>query len=109
MTLGAPEVGLPAFMAGEADFSYLNAGQIPFVEQRFPGQIAKNAVFATTYISFGLDMPPFDNINVRKALMYAINRDEMTATVLKDLAIPGKSLLPPGYLLLWRAGPGPGG
>ena len=96
-SLGAPEVGLPAFMAGESDFSYLNTGQIPFVEQRFPGQVAKNAVFATSYISFGLDMAPFDNVNVRKAFMYAINRDEMTATVLKDLAIPGKSLLPPGY------------
>lgn len=96
-SLGAPEVGLPAFMAGESDFSYLNAGQIPFVEQRFPGQIAKNAVFAVSYISFGLDMAPFDNINVRKAFQAAINRDEMTATVLKDLAIPGKSLLPPGY------------
>ena len=34
---------------------------------------------------------------MRKAFQYAINRDEMTATVLKDLAIPGKSLLPPGY------------
>src|SRR5690606_14732964 len=60
-------------------------------------QLAKNAVFATSYLSFDLESPPFDNINVRKALMYAINRDEMTATVLKDLAIPGKSLLPPGY------------
>lgn len=96
-SLGAPEVGLPAFMAGEADFSYLNAGQIPFVEQRFPDQIARNAVFATSYISFGLDMAPFDNINVRKAFQYAINRDEMASTVLKNLAIPGKSLLPPGY------------
>ncbi len=96
-SLGQPEVGLPAFMAGEADFSYLNAGQIPFVEQRFPDQLSKNAVFATSYIAFGLDMPPFDNLNVRKALQYAVNRDEMTATVLKDLAIPGKSLLPPGY------------
>ena len=96
-SLGAPEVGLPAFMADEADFSYLNTGQIPFVEQRFPGQITKNAVFAVSYISFDLGAAPFDNINVRKALQAAINRDEMTATVLKDLAIPGKSLLPPGY------------
>jgi len=96
-SLGAPEVGLPAFMAGEADFSFLNAGQIPFVEQRFPGQLTKNAVFATSYISFDLASAPFDNPDVRHALQYAINRDEMTATVLKDLAIPGKSLLPPGY------------
>ncbi len=96
-SLGQPEVGLPAFMAGEADFSYLNAGQIPFVEKQFPGQITQNAVFAVTYISFDLNSAPFDNINVRKALQYAINRDEMTSTVLKNLAIPGKSLLPPGY------------
>ena len=96
-SLGAPEVGLPAFMAGEADFSYLNTGQIPFVEQRFPGQLTKNAVFATSYISFDLGSAPFDNLDVRKALAYAVNRDELTATVLKDLAIPGRSLLPPGY------------
>jgi oligopeptide transport system substrate-binding protein len=96
-SLGAPEVGLPAFMAGEADFSYLNAGQIPFVEKRFPGQIARNAVFATSYISFDLESKPFDNIDVRKALFYAINREEMTNTVLKNLAVPGLSLLPPGY------------
>ena len=96
-SLGAPEVGLPAFMAGEADFAFLNTGQIPFVKERFPDQITTNAVFATSYISFDLASPPFDNINVRKALQYAINRDEMTSTVLKDLAIPGKSLLPPGY------------
>jgi oligopeptide transport system substrate-binding protein len=96
-SLGAPEVGLPAFMAGEADFSYLNAGQIPFVEKRFPGQIARNAVFATSYISFDLESKPFDNVDVRKALFYAINREEMTNTVLKNLAVPGLSLLPPGY------------
>ena len=89
-SLGAPEVGLPAFMAGEADFSYLNAGQIPFVEKRFPGQIARNAVFAVSYLSFDLDSKPFDNINVRKALQYDINREEMTNTVLKNLAVPGK-------------------
>ena len=96
-SLGAPEVGLPAFMAGEADFAFLNTGQIPFVKERFPDQVTNNAVFATSYISFDLGSAPFDNIDVRKALQYAINRDEMTATVLKDLAIPGKSLLPPGY------------
>jgi oligopeptide transport system substrate-binding protein len=96
-SLGAPEVGLPAFMAGEADFSYLNTGQVPFVAKRFAGQITKNAVFATSYISFDLGKAPFDNLDVRKALFYSINRDELTSTVLKDLAIPGKSLLPPGY------------
>ena len=96
-SLGQPDVGLPAFLAGEADFAFLNAGQIPFVRQRFPEQVTTNAVFATSYMAFDLSSAPFNNIDVRKALQLAINRDEMTATVLKDLAVPGKSLLPPGY------------
>jgi oligopeptide transport system substrate-binding protein len=96
-TLGAPEVGFPAFLAGDADFSYLNTGQVPVAEQRYPDGIRKNAVFATSYISFDLNSPPFDNIDVRKALYFAVNRDELTSTVLKDIAIPAGSILPPGY------------
>lgn len=95
--LGAPEVGLPAFMAGETDITTLNAGQIPFVEQRFPDNLRENAIFATSYISFDLDSPPFNDVNVRRALYYAVNREELTATVLKDLAIPAGSILPPSY------------
>lgn len=96
-TLGAPEVGLPAFLAGDADFAVLNAGQIPFVEQRMPEMIRQNAIFATSYLSFDLDSYPFDNLDVRKALYFAINRDEMTETVLRNLAVPAGSILPPGF------------
>ncbi|MDO8359981.1 MAG: peptide ABC transporter substrate-binding protein [Devosia sp.] len=96
-TLGAPEVGLPAFLAGEADYSYLNAGQIPVVQQRFPDGMRKNPVFAVSYISFDLESAPFDNVDVRRALYYAVNRQELTATVLKDIAIPAGSILAPGY------------
>lgn len=96
-TLGSPEVALPAYMAGEVDFVPLNAGQIPFVEQRFPDQLRQNAIFATSYISFDMESEPFDNVDVRKALWYAIDREEMTETVLRNLAVPGRSLLPPSY------------
>jgi len=96
-SLAQPEVGLPAYLAGETDFTALNAGQIPFVEQRFPDNLRTNVVFALSYLSFDLDAAPFDNVDVRKALWYAIDREEMTQTVLKGLAIPGKSLLTPGY------------
>jgi oligopeptide transport system substrate-binding protein len=96
-TIGAPEVGLPAFLAGDAAFTYLNAGQIPVVKAQMPDQIRTNTVFATAYISFDLEAAPFDNPDVRRALYYAVNRDELTQTVLKDLAIPAHSILPPGY------------
>ena len=86
-TLGAPEVGMPAFLAGDADYSYLNAGQIPVAQQQFPEGMRTNAVFATSYISFDLARPPFDNADVRRAMYYAINRPELTSTVLKDIAV----------------------
>lgn len=96
-TLGAPEVGFPAFLAGEADYSFLNTGQVPVAAQRYPDGIRENAVFATSYLSFDLDSEPFSDPNVRRALYYAIDREDLTATVLRDIAIPAGSILPPGY------------
>ncbi|KKC35251.1 hypothetical protein WH87_16755 [Devosia epidermidihirudinis] len=96
-SLGLPEVGLPAFLAGEADISNLNAGQIPVMRQRMPDNLRQDAVFAVSYISFDLDSPPFDNVDVRRAFYYAVNRDELTSTVLRDLAAPAGSILAPGY------------
>lgn len=96
-SVGAPEVGFPAYLAGDTDLTNLNAGQIPFAEARFGDQLSKNAIFAISYLSFDLEAEPFNNLDVRKALWYAIDREEMTSTVLKNLAIPAKSLLAPGF------------
>jgi oligopeptide transport system substrate-binding protein len=95
--IGPPEVGFPAFMAGEADYTSLNTGQVPVVTQRFPDTIRKNAVFALYYLAFDTSIKPFDNVDVRKAFWYAINRDELTSTVLKDVAVSAKSILAPSY------------
>lgn len=96
-SLGLPEVGVPAFLAGDVDMTALNAGQIPVMKQRFPDQIHSNPVFATSYIAYDLDSAPFNNVDVRRAFYYAVNRDELTKTVLKDIAIPAGSILPPGF------------
>lgn len=96
-TLGPPDVGFPGYLAGDTDITALNAGQIPYAESRFADEIRTNAIFAVSYISYDLTAEPFDNIDVRKALWYAIDRDEMTSTVLKNLAIPARSLLAPGF------------
>lgn len=96
-SVGAPEVGFPAYLAGDTDLTNLNAGQIPFAEAKFKEQLRTNAIFAVSYFSFDLDAEPFNNLDVRKALWYAVDREEMTSTVLKNLAIPAKSLLAPGF------------
>ena len=96
-SLGAAEVGLPAYLAGELHMAYLNKGQVPFMEGREPDNIRRNAIFAVSYISFDLDSEPFNNLDVRKALALAVDREEMTQTVLADLAIPSGSILSPDY------------
>ncbi|MBI4921291.1 MAG: peptide ABC transporter substrate-binding protein [Devosia nanyangense] len=95
--IGPPEVGFPAFMAGEADYTALNTGQVPVVSAQFPDAIRKDAVFAVYYLAFDTEMAPFDNVDVRKAFWYAINRDELTSTVLKDVAVAARSVLSPSY------------
>jgi oligopeptide transport system substrate-binding protein len=95
--IGPPEVGFPAFMAGEADWTSLNTGQVPVVTKSHPDAIRKDAVFAVYYLAFDTDKAPFNNVDVRKAFWYAVNRDELTSTVLKDVAVPAKSILAPSY------------
>ncbi len=44
-----------------------------------------------------MNSAPFDNVDVRRAFYYAVNRKELTDTVLKNIAIPAGSILAPGY------------
>ncbi len=75
----------------------LNAGQIPFIEGRMPETLRSNAIFATSYIAFDMTSPPFDNVDVRRALYYAVDREELTQTVLRGLAVPAGSIIPPSF------------
>ena len=52
--------------------------------------------FRTLHIN--QSMKPFDNLKVRQALAHAINLEEIVAFVGQDVAEPGCSVIPPGYL-----------
>lgn len=49
------------------------------------------------YYGFNITKPPFDNVKVRKAFAYAINRDEVVS-LLKGGQIPSSSWIPKGML-----------
>lgn len=53
--------------------------------------------FSTSYIGMNTAEPPFDDVKVRQALNYAINRQEIATLVLADLVTPAKGILPPGF------------
>lgn len=48
------------------------------------------------YIGFNAAEPPFDDPKVRQALTMAIDRDLLANSILAELVIPAKGILPPG-------------
>lgn len=53
--------------------------------------------FQSSYIAFNTNMPPLDNLAFRQALAHAIDRDTLCQQVLNGTAVPGYSMLPPGF------------
>ena len=92
-----PETGFPAYLNDEVHRSDLNAGQLAYVRENLPDQLHSWPMFRIYYLSFDSTKPPFDDVRVRQAFNHALNREEMCATVLKDLAIPEYSLLMTGF------------
>ena len=53
--------------------------------------------FDVTYIGMNASEPPFDDVNVRLALNYAINREAIAEALLEDSVVVAKGILPPGF------------
>ena len=53
--------------------------------------------FDVDYFGLNTTEPPFDDIKVRQAFNYAIDRQTLAATLLQDLVVPAAGILPPGF------------
>src|SRR5699024_10544939 len=49
-----------------------------------------------SYLGFNINKEPFDDVKVRQAISYAIDREEIVAGVYDDMGIPAKGPLAPG-------------
>jgi peptide/nickel transport system substrate-binding protein len=93
-----PEAGtrLAALLAGEVQM--INAVSPEMLEQI---NASDNATVTTaptarlTYVSLRNDRAPLDNVKVRQALNYAVDKQTIVDTLLKDIAVVAKSPLPP--------------
>ncbi len=91
---------LNEYKAGNLDvLDRIPPGQVPSITQQYKGLTVKAKLLNMTMCGFNVKNPPFDNLFVRKAVNYAINRDDLT-TALKGEAIRPKGVIPegiPGY------------
>ena len=72
--------------------------KIPDYRERPDSPYVQAAYLGTYYYLVNTDRPPVDNVLVRRALSYALDRDTLTRTVLQDTAIPAYSITPPDTL-----------
>jgi peptide/nickel transport system substrate-binding protein len=61
-------------------------------------QLFLRPCFNIGYMAINNEKPPFDNRQVRSAMSYAINKDELIKDVFNNIAKPAKTLIPP---VLW--------
>ena len=101
-----PENGISAVINGRADWM-LSIGQaLPSVrlrelEQRYPSQLHVNPLMQTDYMIFNVNTPPFDDVRVRRALNYALDRRAIARLFGASGARPTCQILPPqmsGYV-----------
>ncbi len=80
---------LKRYQAGELDVTYdIPLAQLETLKTETPGEVL---IFPSTYLiyySFNLSVPPFDNVDMRRALSLAIDREVLEGKIVKGGAVP---------------------
>jgi ABC-type transport system substrate-binding protein len=100
----APDTFFAAFQNGEIDrvpYEYLTPADFEIIKS--DPVLSENYLrhfgdFRTDYLLFDTFNPPFNDLNVRKAFAYAVDRDSIVKNVYGEIkAMPAHSLLMPGF------------
>jgi len=87
--------GLRSVIAGENDFAINIDIQSKPIADRAPNvmlKLAPSMFFWGAYLNIG--RPPFDNVKIRQALSWGIDRDAMNKVIALGLNTPGNGVLP---------------
>ncbi|QJC28442.1 glutathione ABC transporter substrate-binding protein GsiB [Enterobacteriaceae endosymbiont of Plateumaris consimilis] len=82
---------------GEVDFAFpISYEQIKFLKNKsYNIKISVITSIMQRYISFNITKPPFNNLKVRKAINYAINRHILIKVAFSGYAIPSYGIISP--------------
>ncbi len=88
-----------AVESGQVDVGYrsFSPDDIKRLSKMDKLQVVRSAQFPSVrYIVFNVPTAPFNNVKVRRAISYAVNRDRIVADVFGGLNQPLYSMVPPG-------------
>ncbi|MDF2995264.1 MAG: gsiB [Xanthobacteraceae bacterium] len=90
---------LRSVLAGENHFTYRLNPQQKLVADRMGAKVVVSAspTIADYHLLFNYKRTPLNNIKVRQAINYAIDREGFNRAALMGLGVPAQTMLPPGY------------
>ncbi len=95
-----PDVGVAfqKFVAGEFDLvNEIPPGQLRLIQERYPDAVYVWPFLRIEYIGFNHTRPPFkDNLKLRQALCWAVDRQRIADDLYEGAAIPANCIIPPG-------------
>jgi peptide/nickel transport system substrate-binding protein len=97
--IGSDSVALQRVISGKDDWmSYhaIPANKLALVRKRYDDQLRIFTPANVYYFFMNTKVAPFDNVEVRRAVNYAIDRSALVA-ILGGLARPTENILPPTY------------
>jgi len=85
------------YEAGEVDVSTISPAEFPHVIQtpRLKALTIHNVTVTTDYLGMNCQMAPFDDLRVRQAFNYAVNKEKLLA-LLNGRGVVARGVLPPG-------------
>ncbi|MDE8347084.1 MAG: ABC transporter substrate-binding protein [Acidocella sp.] len=94
------ENGITAVENGHYDWEFdpAPADRLAEISTRFPRQVHIDPLLAVYYAPMNVNIPPFNNIDARLAVNYALDR-KAAVNIFggKNLAVPNCQILPPGF------------
>jgi oligopeptide transport system substrate-binding protein len=96
-----PTASLAAYKNNEIDTTgqvNLSAADTTSIrdDPAYKGQVLEYTELGTYYFQYNVSKKPFDNVKVRQAIGYAIDRQGLVEKVLAGTGRPATSLIPPG-------------
>lgn len=96
LVIGDDAQALTRWRAGEVDKTEIPAGQYPSLKSEFPDEAYALPRLCNYYMTFNLDSGPdaFQDVRVRQALAYALDRNVITDQVLQGGQFPAYTFTP---------------
>lgn len=93
---------------GEADFAFpLPYEQADTLQQNAKLKVTTGPSIMTRYLSFNQMQKPFDDLKVRQAINYAINKQALAKVAFNGYAMPAEGYVPQGVLYAHKMAPWP--